>query len=223
MSHLAAESFAPPQSYLRQIDNLRHRASAPVRYASARRLMEQVRRARGEPARRIRLLWDLAQLIKGAAPGAEAEQSVELARPVVDELQRQVTELAANPPADAPADLIVDLQALVSEVSRDTWSSFQAFLESPVGKEQFNLTHSLEDLAKFEEWMALALPALGLDLPDEPQAQEMELNRRIEELLSRVAPSDRPEHDRFGLRERFGRDMALYVHRHLQREEPEPV
>jgi len=225
MTQLVADAFSPSPAYLRQLKNLRERATPAVRYATAWSLLDQARKEHSAPARKFRMIWDLAHLIRAepAPPTQSTDGAVLLNVQVVFELSDFVDDLARRPPPGAPADLIRDLQTLVQETAKTTWLSFQAFLDSEVGRQQFKLTESLDDLASYDEWLAIAMPAIGLDLPDDRVGMETELKRRIEVLLTKVAPSDDPADDPFGLRERAGRDIALYVHLHLEQTEADAV
>ena len=187
--------------------------------------MDQARNEREEPAKKFRIIWDLAHLI-GAEPSQPTTangDAVPLNTQGVSELSDFVAELAKRPPPGAPTDLIRGLQDLVEETAQTTWPNFDAFLDSEIGRQEFRLTESLDDLARYKEWLALATPAIGLDLPDAEADIEAELVRRIDILLAKVAPSDSPADDPFGLRERVGRDLALYVHRHLRNVESDTV
>lgn len=218
MSQLHSDTYAPSAAYLKQIKYLQESASTALRYATVRGMVEQAKVDRTQPARRLRMIWDMAHLLRPSPSSASGSNStpvrIELSDAVMGELNRFVTQLVQSPPEDAPEGLIRDIQTLATDAQRTTWTSFQRFAESDVGSRTFTLTESLDDLAAYEEWLAQALTAIGLDLPDDLSAQGVELVRRMEFLLSKIAASDEPEDDTFGLRDRFGRDISLYVLKH---------
>lgn len=221
MTPFAADVFRPTERYLSELIYLKQRAAPGFRFATARTLLEQARRAAGQPAKRFRVIKDVAALLQSSSGLPEqsvaAAESLPPSREEALALSQLVGALRNDPTGAVPPDLLEQLNELVEETQRSTWSSFEEFERSGLGRRSFGLAQSLDDLEAFDEWFAQALPALGLVLPDDDDACQAALDRRVEFLLAKIAPDNHA--DVFGLRERYDFEAWAYVRRLIR--EPE--
>ena len=192
-----SKQFDSPPAYRKRLSFYVEKTDAAYRLGAAVKMLELARRELTSPRKRLSVARDALAVLEGHLPAPQVlplgAQSSAL---ILSDLQRY---LSANDQAESAQTK--ELQNLVDTVASQTaWANFKQFEASSFGQQPFDLNAHPDLQPAYDEWFQVALGYLGTELPTDQDEAVTELKRRIEFLLSKVAPAS---DDRYGLRDRY--------------------
>lgn len=202
MSVRLFETFQPPDAYQRAVNYAASEASSDhYRLDTVDHLLTQAVAPTANPAKRYRIAFDALHLLSKRTPVSVPSDPTNL-QPLKDALA-----VLENMPVQDAA-MTARAKKTVEEISRTTWSSFEAMCQSEFGQNTFDAA-SASGLNAFRDWFRAALPYVGLELDDEDEKATRQAAGRIKFLTDKLATSSTG--DKFGEADRYTEEAWQYL------------